>query len=224
MDTKSLTSYNPSLLDYLGKGKAGNYFESMASNLLGAYAAGKQAADETAASNSSVNITLSEEAKALLAKGGELESGLTGVQKGSQDFLLSFFDESGVDFNKLSDEVLGILEGLQGVIGGVSATGRDVLTDAAESRYSNGAKKAYTIMGDGQRLRVGIDYADGKPAKLSITDITGGQVETAGLTIGADEDGVMRLTIERTQRAYQNGHMTSLAPIEPLSMKLYANA
>lgn len=223
MDIKNMNAYNASLLDYLGKGKAGNYFDSVASKLLSTYAAGKQGTNE-AASDPSVNITLSDEAKALLAKGGELESKLTGVQKGSQDFLMSFFDQSGVDLDKMSDEVLGILEGLQGVIGGVTATGRDVLTDAAESRYSNGARKAYTITGDGQRLRVGIEYTEGKPTKLSITDITGGQVETADITVGPDEDGVMRLTIERTQRAYQNGHMTTLEPIEPLSMKLYAAA
>lgn len=223
MDIKSMNAYNASLLDYLGKGKTGNYFESVAQNLLGTYANGQQAQTQAAA-DKNVNITLSEEAKALLAKGGELESNLTGVQKGSQDFMMSFFDESGVDFSKLSDDVLDIIEGLQGVIGGVTASGRDVLTDAAESRYSSGAKKAYTLMGDGQRLRVGIDYVEGKPTKLSITDITGGVVETAEITLGEDENGVMRLTIDRTQREYKNGHMASMNPIEPLSMKLYSAA
>ena len=221
MDIKSLNAYNASLLDYLGKGKTGNYFESVAQNLLSAYAGGQQAQNQAAAEKN-VNITLSDEAKALLAKGGELESELTGVQKGSQDFMMSFFDESGIDLSQLSDEVLSILEGLQGVIGGVTASGRDVLTDAAESRYSNGAKKAYTLMGDGQRLRVGIEYAEGKPTKLSITDITGGVVETAEITLGKDDNDVMRMTIERTQREYKNGHMQSINPIEPLSMKLYA--
>ncbi len=223
MDIKSMNAYNASLLDYLGKGKTGNYFESVAQNLLSAYANGQQTQTQAAA-DKNVNITLSDEAKALLAKGGELESNLTGVQKGSQDFMMSFFDESGIDLSKLSGEVLDILEGLQGVIGGVTASGRDVLTDAAESRYSNGAKKAYTLMGDGQRLRVGIEYADGKPTKLSITDITGGVVETAEITLGKDDNGVMRMTIDRTQREYKNGHMASMNPIEPLSMKLYGAA
>ena len=221
MDIKNMTAYNASLLDYLGKGKTNNYFDSMAQTILSAYGAGKEA-EAQAVLDQNVNITLSDEAKALLAKGGELESSLTGVQKGSQDFMMTFFDESGIDLTKLSDEVLSILEGLQGVIGGASATGRDMLTDAAESRYSSGAKKAYTMTGDGQRLRVGIEYTDGKPSKLSITDITGGQVETADITLGVDEDGIMRMTIERTQSAYQNGHMIKLDPIEPLSMKLYA--
>ena len=220
MDIKTL-SYSSGLLDYLNKGKANNYFDSVAQNLLSAYSGGQQAAAQTAG-DQNVNITLSQEAQALLAKGGNLESGLTGIQKGSQDFMMSFFDQSGIDLENLSDEVLNILEGLQGVIGGVTATNRDVLTDAAESRYSNGARKAYTLTGDGQRLRVAIDYADGKPAKLSTPDITGGHVETADINLGKDEDGVMRLTIERTQRVYQNGYMTTLDPIEPLSMKLYA--
>lgn len=220
MDVKSLNAYNASLLDYLGKGKTDNYFESVAGGLLSAYAKGQKAQSEAAA-DKNVNITLSDEAKALLAKGGELESKLTGAQKGSQDFMMTFFDESDIDLSKLSDEVIAILEGLQGVIGGVSAYGRDVLTDAAESRYSNGNKKAYTLMGDGQRLRVGIDYTDSKPTKLSITDITGGVVETAEITLGKDENNIMRMTIERTQREYKNGHMESINPIEPLSMKLY---
>lgn len=223
MDIKSMNAYNASLLDYLGKGKTNNYFESVAGSLLSTYANGQQTQNQAAA-DKNVNITLSDEAKALLAKGGELESNLTGVQKGSQDFMMSFFDESGIDLSKLSGEVLSIIEGLQGVIGGVTATGRDVLTDAAESRYSNGTKKAYTLMGDGQRLRVGIEYADGKPSKLSITDITGGVVETADITLGKDENGVARMTIERTQREYKNGSMTSMNPIEPLSMKLYGAA
>ena len=223
MDVKSLNAYNASLLDYLGKGKTGNYFESVANNLLSAYANGQQAQSDAAA-DKNVNISLSDEAKALLAKGGELESGLTGVQKGSQDFMMTFFDESDIDLSKLSDEVLNIIEGLQGVIGGVVASGRDVLTDAAESRYSNGTKKAYTLMGDGQRLRVGVDYVEGKPSKLTITDITGGVVETAEITLGKDENNVMRMTIERTQREYKNGHMAAMNPIEPLSMKLYGAA
>jgi hypothetical protein len=137
------------------------------------------------------------------------------------DFMMSFFDQSEIDLETLSPEVIDLLEGLQGVIGGVTATGRDILTDGAEARYSNGAKKAYTLVGDGQRLRVAIEYADGKPAKLSITDITGGQVETAEITLGKDEDDVMRMNIERTQRAHTNGHMVELDPIEPLSVKLY---
>lgn len=221
MDIKSMNAYNASLLDYLGKGKTNNYFDSVAQHLLSAYSNGQQAQNQ-AASDKNVTITLSDEAKALLAKGGELESNLTGVQKGSQDFMMTFFDESDIDLSKLSDEVLNIIEGLQGVIGGVTASGRDILTDAAESRYSNGTKKAYTLMGDGQRLRVGIDYADGKPTKLSITDITGGVVETAEITLGEDDNGVMRMTIERTQREYKNGHMAAINPIEPMSMKLYA--
>ena len=49
MDIKSLNAYNASLLDYLGKGKTGNYFESVAQNLLSAYAGGQQAQNQAAA-------------------------------------------------------------------------------------------------------------------------------------------------------------------------------
>lgn len=220
MDINSIkTSYTAGLLDYLNNSKTG-YFDSVAQSILSTYGAGKNAAT-TATEVKGDTVTLSEEAQKLLAQGGNSESKLTGVQKGAADFMMSFFDQSGIDLANLSGETLDLLDGLQGVIGGTTATGRDMLTDSAETRYSAGTKKAYTLVGDGQRLRVAIDFAEGKPSKLTITDITGGQVETAEITL-SEEDGVMRMNIERTQRAYQNGHMVNLDAIEPLSVKLYA--
>ena len=38
------------------------------------------------------------------------------------------------------------------------------------------------------------------------------------------EDGKAVMKVERTQRAYENGHMVTLAQIEPLSIKLYKSA
>lgn len=210
--------YTASLLDYLGNNKTG-YFDSVAQNILSTYAQKNAAATEAAVKGDT--ITLSEEAQKLLAEGAVSETSLNGVQQGAADFMMSFFDQSSINLANLSDETLDLLDGLQGVIGGVSATGRDMLTDAAETRYSAGAKKAYTLTGEGQRLRVAMELADGKPSKLTITDITGGQVETAEITLST-EDGVAYMNIERTQRAYQNGHMVDLEAIEPLSVRLYA--
>lgn len=212
------TPYAASLLDYLGNNKTG-YFDSVAQNILSSYTQKNAAATDAAVKGDT--ITLSEEAQKLLAEGAGSETSLTGVQQGAADFMMSFFDQSGIDLANLSGETLDLLDGLQGVIGGVTATGRDMLTDAAETRYSGGTKKAYTLVGDGQRLRVAIEYMEGKPSKLSITDITGGQVETAEITL-TEENGEMRMNIERTQRAYQNGHMVNLDAIEPLSVTLYA--
>ncbi len=221
MDINTLkTSYAAGLLEYLNNSKTNSHFDSVAQKLLSTYGAGKNAAIE-AASVKGDTVTLSEEAQNLLAGSGKTSSKLTGVQKGAADFMMSFFDQSGIDLANLSAETLDLLSGLQDVIGGTSATGRDLLTDNAETRYSAGTKKAYTLVGDGQRLRVAIDYAEGKPSKLSITDITGGQVETAEITL-TEENGVMRMNIERTQRAYQNGYMVDLEAIEPLSARLYA--
>lgn len=211
--------YAASLLDYLNNSKTG-YFDSVAQNILSTYNTQKNAAATDAAVKGDT-VTLSEEAQKLLAEGADGETALTGVQQGAADFMMSFFDQSGIDLANLSDETLGLLEGLQGVIGGVTATGRDLLTDAAETRYSGGTKKAYTLTGEGQRLRVAMELSDGKPSKLTITDISGGQVETAEITV-SEEDGVAYMNIDRTQRAYQNGHMVDLEAIEPLSVKLYA--
>lgn len=215
---------NLSLVNFLNNGKSGNMFNSGAQDLLNIISQGKNAGSQTSG-DQGVKITLSEEAQKLLADGGELDSNLTGVQKGAQDFMMSFFDQSDIDLSKLSPDVLSILEGLQGVIGGIETTGRDVSTDSAENRYSKGLKQAYTLMGAGQRLRVAIEYTqDGAPKKLSFTDITGAQVETADITLNKDEDGTMYMTIERTQRQYINGHMTTLDPADPMDIKLYATA
>lgn len=212
-------AYTASLVDYLNNSKT-SYFDSVAQSILSTYGAQKSAAIDAAAVQGDT-VSLSQEAQQLLANGTDSKSQLTGVQKGAANFMMSFFDQSGIDLANLSGETLDLLDGLQGVIGGTTATGRDMLTDSAETRYSAGTKKAYTLVGDGQRLRVAIDYAEGKPSKLTLTDITGGQVETAEITL-TKEDGVMRMNIERTQRAYQNGHMVNLDPIEPLSVRLYA--
>lgn len=225
MDLTSLLSYRPSLTDYLDGGKASsNMFEGVAQSLNQKVEAAKAAAAEKAAlTGQGDNVTLSEEAKALLAQGtgGENEN-LTGIQKGAQNFMMGFFDGSGLVIEKLSDKVLDFIEGLAAVIGASAATDRDTVTDGMEAQLSGGNRKAYTLTGPNTRLRISIDYdADGKPQKLSVTDITGSAVETADITIKTDEEGSQYLSVERTQREYRNGYLANLDPIEPLAMTLY---
>lgn len=212
--------YASSLVDYLSNNKT-SYFDSVADNLLNTYGTHKALQSQTAAAAGDV-VSLSEEAQQLLASGKNSKANLSGVQKGAANLMISFFDQSGIDLTNISAEALDLIEGLQGVIGGTSATGRDLSTDTAEMRYAGDNKKVYTLVGEGQRLRVAIEYTDGKPSKLSLTDIVGGKVETAQITLQADEDNVMRMNVERTQRAYNNGYMVDLEALEPLSVKLYA--
>ncbi len=222
---KNISSYTMNLADFLNGGKSNTLFESASQNLM-------QKVNNTLAiaaekGNSNVNITLSEEAQKLLASSNSAaDTKLTGVKKSAQDFMMRFFDQSGLDLSNLSNEALDLIEGLNGVIAGSEGTQRDMTTDAAENKYANGARESFTLVGNGTRLRIAIEYADGKPSKLSVTDITGGLVETADFTFQASQSGkaVDTMTVERTQRMYNNGHMTSLDPIDPLSVKLYAAA
>lgn len=224
MDLTSLLSYRPSLTDYLDGGKAGtSLFDGVSQSLNQKVEAAKAAAATNAAlTGQGDNIALSEEAKALLAHGtGGQNENLTGTQKGAQNFMMGFFDQSGLDIAKLSDQVLDFIEGLGAVIAGSAATTRDIGTDSMEAQLSGGNRKSYTLTGTNTRLRISVDYVDGKPQKLSVTDITGGQVETAEIAIKSDDDGTQYLSVERTQREYRNGYMLALDPIEPLEMTLY---
>lgn len=218
---KNISSYGASLTDYLGTGKNG-HFDALAQNLLSTITQKQNAAIETAG-DKNVQVTLSAEAQALLTQaGGSDNSALNGVQKTAQNFVIGFFDQSGIDEAKLSEESFDLISGLLGVISGSGAATRDTATDTMEMRYAENGKKVYTLTGNNTRLRLAIDYNDdGTPKKLSITDIAGGQVETAEITLAKDKDGVMRMNIDRTQREYRNGHMVTTAEIEPLSVKLY---
>ncbi len=220
---KNIANYTATLTDYLG-GK-NDYFSTAAQNLL-ANSPQMKAANEALEKHNTVSIALSDEAQKLLAAGttdGSGKSTVTGVQKTAQNFMLSFFDQAGVDLGSLSEDALNLIEGLQDVIGATAATDRDITTDLAEGKY-NPDQKVYTLAGNGARLRLAIQYTDGAPSKLSITDITGGQVETAQITLQSENGKLSAMTIDRTQRQYENGHMTTVSEIEPLSIKLYATA
>lgn len=222
MDITSLLGQRLSLVDYLGQGKS-SAFDAASQGVADKVTKIMSLVNTpTAETSGGVNVTLSAEAQALLSEGnGANDSKLSGVQKGAQNFMMSFFDQSGIDFSKLSDQALDLIQGLGDVVAGSGGISRDITTDAAESKY-NDNRKVYTLMGANTRLRVAIDYGeDGKPVKLSVTDIANGQVETADITL-EKQDGVQTMTISRTQREYQNGHMVKLSDIDPLSVDLYA--
>ena len=223
MDLASLLSYRPSLTDYLNGGKS-NLFDSVSQNMAAKIEATQAKAMESIDNGAgSDSVNLSEEAKTIIDLANKDNEGkLTGTQKGAQNFLMGFFDQSGLKLANLSDQVLDFVEGLNGVVAGSSATQRDLATDGMEAKLSNGERKAYTLTGANARLRIAIEYGqDGKPTKLSIADITGGEVETADMTITTDADGKQSLNIERTQREYKSGHLIKMNEIPTLSMALY---
>lgn len=219
---KNISSYGSSLVDFLNTGSKSTFFDGASQNLLAKVNSTLALAAEKTGSN--VNVTLSEEAQKLLASSNSsADAKLTGVKKSAQDFMMGFFDQSGLDLSNLSAEALGLIDGLNGVIASSAGTQRDITTDIAENKYAKGSRESFTLTGNGTRLRIAIEYAEGKPTKLSVTDITNGVVETADFTFEARTSGkpVDIMTVERTQRAYANGHMVSLEPIDPLSVNLY---
>jgi hypothetical protein len=222
MSLLNTTGTGLSLANFLGKGKTSMFGGMNGAQLLQTAAGAKAPAASGAAVTAGVNVNLSEEAKALLEQSqGTENTNQSGLQKYAQNFLVSFFDESGIDFTKLSDEAYGLLDGMLGVIEGSGATGRDVSTDIAEQKYANGNKKVYTLTGANSRLRIAIDYADGSPSKLSITDISGGIVETAEVTLEKKNGAFSSIEVERTQKEYRKGHMVTKNEINPLSINLY---
>jgi len=224
MDISSLKAYSASLTDFLGKGNKAGYFDDIANTLMSTVSQLSNPVVTDAETTGGDSVTLSADAQALLAQGASGDdSKQSGVQKAASNFMMSFFDQSGLDLSKLSDNAVDIITGLQGVIGSSAATGRDLTTDMAEEKYAAGTKKVFTLAGNGTRLRLAIDYQDGKPTKLSITDITGGKVETAEITVNT-ADGTQNgtLAIDRTQREYNNGALTSMTESDPLEVDLYA--
>ena len=213
----------PSLASYLGRdnGTSG-LFDTVSQGLTTKIAAAQSKIDNDGG-GSQGTVTLSDEAKALLEAGNGSDGGkLSGTQKAAQNFLMTFFDQSGIDFEKLSPDAVKFLAGLQDVIAGTSANIRDHATDLAEAKYSNGTKQAYTLAGNGSRLRIGIEYdATGKPLSLSVTDITGSQVETASIRLVGEAKSGAAISIERTQREYAHGHMTKSQALDPLEIGLY---
>lgn len=223
MDIASLLAYRPSLTDYLGKDKT-DLFGAVSQGLTAAVEAAQQKAAESLDSGpGGDSVQLSEEAKVLIDLANKDNKGsLTGTQKAAQNFMMGFFDQSGLELTNLSDQVLDFIEGLNGIIANSGATQRDIATDGMEAKLAEGARKAYTLTGESTRFRIAIEYGAGsKPVKLSITDITGGAVETADITIATDDEGEKVLNIERTQREYNNGQLTKMEEIPLLSMTLY---
>jgi len=219
---KNMFAGRPTLANYLG----GDSFNSSA---LGAANQAVQsrvsALLETAntATASGDQVTLSAEAQALLAENAEGNgAAVNGVQKGAQSFFLNFFEDAGVDFSKLSDEAQAFLQGFNTLISDTGATMRDTTTDRMEQEYNKGNRDVYTLLGTNSRLRIAVDYQDDKAQKLTITDMNGGSVSIAELTIKNAGQANASIEVARQQREYVNGSLADFQTGEPISMALYS--
>lgn len=220
---KSMLMNRPTLASYLGGdkfdlsplGAANQMVQSRVSALLDTANTATPSGDQ---------VTLSAEAQSLLAQSDENSDGgaVNGVQKGAQSFFLNFFEDAGVDFSKLSEEAQAFLQGFNTLISDTGATMRDTTTDRMEQDYNKGNRDVYTLLGTNARLRIAIDYKDDKAQKMTISDMNGGNVSIAEITIGNVTSANASIEVTRQQREYTNGMLASLTEGEPISMALYS--
>lgn len=218
---KNMFAGRPTLANYLG----GNSFDSSALGAASQAMQSRVSALLEAANTATVTgdrVTLSAEAQALLADGNEGNKAVNGVQKGAQSFFLNFFEDAGVDFGKLSEEALSFLQGFNTLISDTGATMRDTATDRMEQEYNKGNRDVYTLMGTNARLRIAIDYKDDKAQKMTITDMNGGSVSIAELTIRNAGQSDATIEVSRELREYVNGNLAEQKTGTPISMALYA--
>jgi hypothetical protein len=228
MDLSSLSNMigSSTLLDYLDGGKmSGTAGSGTAIQLLNSGLAGS---DTTSAAGDIVS--LSSQAQQLLAQIQAKQAGAasgdsgtsTGVTKAAQNFIAKFFTDSGVDTTKLSDQAQQLIGGVQDLVADSGATTRDTSTDMQEAKYNGGNRQVYTLVGDGRRIRIAVDYTDGKPAAMTMTDISSdGQVISAKVTLSSDAKGV---DVAETQYKYSSGILTDSLTKPILSMDLYADS
>lgn len=214
---KNMIANQPSLLNYLG---GGNQSKALAAQRTATQQTVSRILDQVN-TQSGDQVSLSPEAQALLAQYGTGDAKLTGVQRAAQAFFLGFFEDSGVDLSKASSETLEFLKGFQDVIAGSGSVQRDTITDNMEERYHKGNRDAFTLLGDNSRLRMTIDYKDDKPSKMTITDILGGNVEVATITLDGLGAANPAIIVGREQREYANGNLVESNTRMPLTLALY---
>ncbi len=218
---KMMFSARPTLANYLGNDSLNSGALGAASQIMQSKVSAMQGTANTT-SAAGDQVTLSAEAQALLADSNEGNKAVNGVQKGAQSFFLNFFEDAGVDFSQLSDEAQNFLQGFNTLITDTGATMRDSTTDRMEQDYNKGNRDVYTLMGTNSRLRIAIDYQDDKAQKMTITDMNGGNVSIAELSIANAGKANASIEVSREIREYVNGNLADMKKGEPISMALYA--
>ena len=218
---KMMFSARPTLANYLGNDSLNSGALGAASQIMQSKVSAMQGTANTT-SAAGDQVTLSAEAQALLADSNEGNKAVNGVQKGAQSFFLNFFEDAGVDFSQLSDEAQNFLQGFNTLITDTGATMRDSTTDRMEQDYNKGNRDVYTLMGTNSRLRIAIDYQDDKAQKMTITDMNGGNVSIAELSIKNAGKANASIEVNREVREYVNGSLNDMKKGEPISKALYA--
>jgi hypothetical protein len=228
MDISTLKSLftTPSLADYLPGGS-----QSVSGGSGGASGILSLLGGDQDSGSSGDSVDLSSMAQQILAAAnGQTSptasasgSGSTDDQTSAKAMISGFFTDNGVDLSNLSDDAQQLLQGFQDVIDNSGATARDQKTDSLEEQYQGANRKVFTLTGNNTRLRIAVDYKDGKPQTLTLTDIVGSNLETATVSLTQGSDGTATgIQVARSQSSYLNGAMVNAATPAPLSMDLYA--
>lgn len=215
----------PSLVDYMngGTGKVGGA-QSGGTSLASVLNANDGGGLDIVSLSADAQRYLSMQASGTSANG--TATGPTGeaAQKGAISFIANFFADSGVNSAKLSDETKKLIAGLSDLITSMTNVAQDSTLDAMTKNYVKGQRESFTLQGDGQRISATVQYEDGKPKSLTVTQSNAGVANTATITLGMDNQGKLStVDINRVQKVYNSfgGFMGSVAA-DPLTLALYA--
>lgn len=193
INSGSLLGAGLSLVNYMGTSNTG--FTG-----TGVQTGGKNAGSGTTLTSGSGDvISLSPQAQALLAKaktsatpassGTGSEKTLNAAQKNAQSFIAGFFDDHAIDISKASSETISLFQGLSEIINDMSDPTTNTAIDKGMRKASQGQRVGITLQEDGHTVSFIIKYKDGKPASMTVTNVTGQTAETAVISLGADASG-----------------------------------
>lgn len=222
----SLLGRMPSLVDYMGGGNG-------AGGIMAPQTSAPSLANTLNQQNGSGGdiVSLSPQAQYLmsLAQNGGTNATASGpsgeaAQKGAITFIAKFFADSGIDTTKLSAESKALLDGLGDLVAGMTNVSQDSTLDSMTKNYVKGQRESYTLQGDGQRISATVQYQDGKPKTLTVTQTNGTTANTATISLGTDSQGKLSsLNIDRVQKNYNSfGGFVGSTEADPLTLALYA--
>jgi|GEM_PF-7061359 len=221
----SLMGRMPSLVDYLNQQDG-----TIASSPLQSLANQSSSGAGAMFGDGGDTVSFSAQAQLLAAQGSGSASSFTpdsdggeAAMKGAVQFIADFFADSGVDMDKMSEETKTLLNGMGELIGAMGSVARDSTIDEMTKSYVKGQRESFTLQGDGTRLSVTVQYENGKPKNLNVTQVQGTTASTALITLGMDDKGApSTVEIARVQKTYNPlGGLTGTQAADPLSLSLY---
>jgi len=226
MSIASTTGTPLSLVDYLYSSKPGSQAASPASGIFGSVTGGL--AGYLNAADGGDSFTLSPTAQNLMAQQNVTAASSDGgvaAKDQAQNFLLGFFDESGVDLDKLSGDAIALLKGIEEMATDMGNVTQGTTVDRMTSNYTKGQRKSFTLEGAGERLSFTVQYKDGKPASMTILEVHGQVATNATISLTKDATGKLSgIHVDSVQKQYSSfGTKISSHEKDDLDLDLYAS-